>query len=119
MYLLEDSDEIRTVQELPGYQLPDDVRLLYALGPVMLVLQLALTRGAGFPRAGRDLRVRMVEARSRFRLGRMPALRSPGGRRADRPQPLPLYGKSARGQGSARACNIGFSIFDPTAIVNP
>jgi hypothetical protein len=32
------SDEIRTVQELPGYQIPDDVRLLYALAPVMLVL---------------------------------------------------------------------------------
>ena len=60
MYLLKASDEIRTVQELPSYQIPADVRHLYALGPVMLVLQLALSRGDGFPQAGRDLRLRIV-----------------------------------------------------------
>jgi hypothetical protein len=94
-------------------------RLFYVLGPVMLVTELALERGAGFLQAGRGLRLRMLEARSRFFLGRMLALRSPGGRPSDRPRTLPLYGSPARGQGRARACDIGVSIFDPTAIVNP
>ncbi len=104
----------RRATVLTGYSREELLRLTIA----DLVNPADLARDA-IRQAGRDLRLRMVEARSRCFLSRMPALRSVGGRPADRPRPLPLYGLPARGHRRARACDIGFSIFDRSAIVNP